>query len=158
MSTSFKIKWRDGHEFDSLQELVVWLGVLRDAGLPVAHNAMIPRKFGMSWRKPDFFIPCTCGMHGIVWEHCGMLDNPAYLQKWLVERLPWYEAHADWYLLVITDQANDFVKLQETVDLIRRLWENDCKGLHKVLQSDVSREHLAGIREKMSARRQLRAA
>ncbi len=56
-------------------------------------------------RLPDFTI-----MHGgrtYYWEHCGMVSDPAYVERWRETRLPWYKRHDLEDQLVITEDGAD---------------------------------------------------
>jgi len=61
-----------------------------------------PGSNGKDLRLPDFTI--SADGRTFYWEHCGMVDDPAYLATWQQVRLPWYKRHgfAD-QLIVTTD-------------------------------------------------------
>jgi exodeoxyribonuclease V alpha subunit len=56
-------------------------------------------------RLPDF----TISRHGktYYWEHCGMMADPVYAQKWREIRLPWYKRHGFDDLLIVTEDGPD---------------------------------------------------
>jgi exodeoxyribonuclease V alpha subunit len=56
-------------------------------------------------RLPDFTI-----MHegtAYYWEHCGMMSDPVYAQKWRDVRLPWYKRHGLDSRLIVTEDGPD---------------------------------------------------
>jgi exodeoxyribonuclease V alpha subunit len=56
-------------------------------------------------RLPDF----TISRHGktYYWEHCGMIADPVYAQKWREVRLPWYKRHGFEERLTVTEDGPD---------------------------------------------------
>ncbi len=55
------------------------------------------------FRLPDFTI--HIGGHTFYWEHCGMMDDLAYKQRWEQVRLPWYKRHGFTDRLVVTEDG-----------------------------------------------------
>jgi hypothetical protein len=60
---------------------------------------------GADWdfRLPDF----TINVRGMTfyWEHCGMMDDPSYKEKWERVRLPWYKRHGFADQLIVTEDG-----------------------------------------------------
>ena len=54
----------------------------------------------MDIRLPDFTV--RVGGKTFYWEHCGMMDDPAYRAKWQSVRLPWYKKHGFEDQLIVT--------------------------------------------------------
>jgi exodeoxyribonuclease V alpha subunit len=55
------------------------------------------------FRLPDFTI--HAGGRTFYWEHCGMMDDPAYRKRWQEVRLPWYKRHGFADRLIVTEDG-----------------------------------------------------
>ena len=60
---------------------------------------------GGTWdfRLPDFTIKVRGKT--FYWEHCGMMDDPVYKEKWERVRLPWYKRHGFADQLIVTQDG-----------------------------------------------------
>ncbi len=56
-------------------------------------------------RLPDFTIMYEGT--AFYWEHCGMVSDPVYMQKWREVRLPWYKRHRLDDRLIVTEDGLD---------------------------------------------------
>jgi len=55
------------------------------------------------FRLPDFTV--RVGGKTYYWEHCGMMDDPVYKEKWERVRLPWYKRHGFEDRLIVTEDG-----------------------------------------------------
>jgi ATP-dependent exoDNAse (exonuclease V) alpha subunit len=72
---------------------------------------------GSDFRLPDFTI--HVGGRTFFWEHCGMMDDPAYRERWEQVRLPWYKRHGFAKQLIVTEDG-------ESNPIDSGLIERDC--------------------------------
>lgn len=70
--------------------------------LTYEYEKELPAPSGDAWdfRLPDFTI--HAGGKTFYWEHCGMLDDDAYRQRWETVRLPWYKRNGFEDQLIVT--------------------------------------------------------
>jgi hypothetical protein len=64
--------------------------------------------FGPSGDRWDFRLPdFTVRLRGktYYWEHCGMMDDPVYRDKWERVRLPWYRRNGLEDQLIVTEDG-----------------------------------------------------
>jgi hypothetical protein len=64
-----------------------------------------PGSGGRDLRLPDFTV--SAGGVTWYWEHCGMVDDPGYLQRWEEVRRPWYVRHGFEDRLIVTYDGPD---------------------------------------------------
>jgi len=72
----------------------------RRAQVPAILGTLVARWRGVDIRLPDFTV--RVGGKTFYWEHCGMMDDPAYRAKWQSVRLPWYKKHGFEDQLIVT--------------------------------------------------------
>lgn len=58
---------------------------------------------GNDFRLPDFTV--HVGGRTFFWEHCGMMDDASYRERWERVRLPWYKRHGFAEQLVVTEDG-----------------------------------------------------
>lgn len=78
---------RDGRLVRSKSELVI-SNMLEDMNVPYDYEKVLPGTVAAGWRYPDFTFTDPAGER-LIWEHLGMLSQPAYAQGWEDKR-QWY--------------------------------------------------------------------
>jgi hypothetical protein len=59
-----------------------------------------PGSGGRDLRLPDFTV--RVGGETFYWEHCGMVDDQSYIERWETVRRPWYKRHGFEHQLIET--------------------------------------------------------
>jgi exodeoxyribonuclease V alpha subunit len=57
------------------------------------------------FRLPDFTI--HVGGRTFYWEHCGMMDDPSYRDRWRQVRFPWYKRNGYADSLIVTEDGEE---------------------------------------------------
>jgi ATP-dependent exoDNAse (exonuclease V) alpha subunit len=83
-----------------------------------------PLSLGGKTRYPDFTVEDDDSGEVYYWEHCGMLHDQSYRQRW-EEKLAWYESHGilphskDGNLIITRDDARGGIDSQEIKEIVQ---------------------------------------
>ncbi len=110
---------KDGTMLRSKSEVII-ANMLCDNGIDYLYEEKLP--VGDTYKLPDFTIKDAATGSHIIWEHCGMLTNPLYRQRWEAKKRM-YELNGfseeNGNLIVTEDLPNggiDAQVIQEKID------------------------------------------